>query len=253
MPKSEPKDGAAPTAPQTALQKLNPKHRRFVLEYFAHRMNASAAALAADYKDRGEGYRLLQRPDVAAAVAEETTARLMGKNEALLLVAETARLDPRQFTRAVAVPREVWIDARRDERVHELAKRRGVLVEDLDEVDLSREFGDDAIAQSLDGRLMVRTAVVERTLEIDWEAAEKAGATSLIRKLKQGKDGSIEAEFHDPLRAQEMILKAHGAFTDRLELGGVGGGPVEFEIVETVVHVRPDETGAPSGEEGGDA
>ena len=59
--------------------------------------------------------------------------------------------------------------------------------------------------------------------------------TDAAVELKRDKDGNvIEVSFRDKLRAIELLGKMHGLFTDRQEvqLSGVGGEPVKFEIVD---------------------
>ena len=59
--------------------------------------------------------------------------------------------------------------------------------------------------------------------------------TDAAVEVKRDKDGNvIEVSFRDKLRAIELLGKMHGLFTDRQEvqLSGVGGDPVKFEIVD---------------------
>ena len=59
--------------------------------------------------------------------------------------------------------------------------------------------------------------------------------TDAAVEKKRDKDGNvIEVSFRDKLRAIELLGKMHGLFTDRQEvqLSGVGGEPVKFEIVD---------------------
>ena len=97
---------------------------------------------------------------------------------------------------------------------------------------------------------MLRTAKVRS--EIERLLADDVGRRNEIRErninellplaytdaaveVKRDKDGNvIEVSFRDKLRAIELLGKMHGLFTDRQEvqLSGVGGDPVKFEIVD---------------------
>ena len=97
---------------------------------------------------------------------------------------------------------------------------------------------------------MLRTAKVRS--EIERLLADDVGRRNEIRErninellplaytdaaveVKRDKDGNvIEVSFRDKLRAIELLGKMHGLFTDRQEvqLSGVGGEPVKFEIVD---------------------
>lgn len=71
---------------------------------------------------------------------------------------------------------------------------------------------------------------------------EKDGADKIVKKLKvrrvtrTTKDGeeiedvTEEFEIHDPQAAAEKIGKYHKLFTDRKEIGGIGGGPVRLVV-----------------------
>ena len=85
---------------------LNPRQKRFVAEYLID-LNASAAAIRAGYRARNArvyGWQLLQRPEIAAAVAvheQELFDRL--RINALRVTTQTARiafLNPRHLLKS---------------------------------------------------------------------------------------------------------------------------------------------------------
>lgn len=54
----------------------------------------------------------------------------------------------------------------------------------------------------------------------DLEALRADGAGHLIKKIKLGADGSLTVELHDSQAALDKILRAHGAYQDRLDVSG---------------------------------
>jgi phage terminase small subunit len=49
----------------------------------------------------------------------------------------------------------------------------------------------------------------------------------LLASVKQSKDGSVEIKMHDQMKALELLGRACGTFTDRQEISGPGGKPIE--------------------------
>jgi phage terminase small subunit len=62
----------------------------------------------------------------------------------------------------------------------------------------------------------------------DFERARDAGALHLVKKFKEGLHG-IELELHDPIRALELLGKAHKLFVDRQEQSGAVDIRVRYE------------------------
>jgi hypothetical protein len=81
---------------------------------------------------------------------------------------------------------------------------------------------------------------------------EAAGAAKLLKKceivktVKHSKDGEkIEEirhkfEIHDPQAAAVHVGKHHKLFTDKHEIGSIGGGPLQIEV--EFVNEKPTET-----------
>ena len=79
---------------------MDPRHRRFVLEYIQD-LDATAAARRSGYSPRfakNTGYRLMQRPDIQAAIAEAQAAL----ERELIDSAEEAARDLKRWCRAAA-------------------------------------------------------------------------------------------------------------------------------------------------------
>ena len=50
----------------------------------------------------------------------------------------------------------------------------------------------------------------------DLKALRKDGFSILIKKIKQNSRGGMEVEFHDPMKALELMAKKHALLTDRI-------------------------------------
>ncbi|ULH15996.1 terminase small subunit [Deinococcus sp. KNUC1210] len=203
-----------------ALPKLSPRHQTFVDSYLSNGLNAAAADRDAKYTDYREGYRLLQREDVSTYVR-------MRLDEAGFTVVEIAQRlryfaegDMRDFLRVAPSERSYWVRADQHEEIREVAKRRGVLPNGLDNYDLAGIVGSENVAQTEDGVLMVCIRQVASEVVTDWRAAEQAQALGRIKKLKIGKDGTVEFELHDPTKALELLGRAQRMFVDRQEVSG---------------------------------
>lgn len=64
------------------------------------------------------------------------------------------------------------------------------------------------------------------------------GARRLLASVKQSKDGSIEIKMHDQMKALELLGRACGAFTDRQEISGPGGKPIESNTNAAAQHTH---------------
>ncbi len=52
---------------------------------------------------------------------------------------------------------------------------------------------------------------------VDLVALQKDGFSILIKKIKQNSRGGMEVEFHDPVKALEMMAKNHALLTERVK------------------------------------
>lgn len=64
------------------------------------------------------------------------------------------------------------------------------------------------------------------------DLAKSKDKTHLIKKIKYGKDGQIEFELYDAQSALVHLGKAHGLFTDKVQVSGPNDEPIKFEWVE---------------------
>lgn len=249
-----PDETSVPT--QTAYDKLSPRHRQFVNAYFAAGMNASEAARACKYADRGEGYRLQHREDIAAAIAEISAKRIAGEGENLLRLSTIARADMRDFysrpTRVRPRYEERPLHEKLDATFDAIARMEAFRATHDDDQAARAEreierLRDQVVALEWDlamnpratYRVEVGVEEYEGEEEIDLRKAEELGLTSAIRKLSYNAQGRLQIELHDSVRAQELIGRSHGSFTDKVETSGPGGGPVEVRITRTIVGGEP--------------
>lgn len=214
---------------------LADKHKIFADLYLTNGLNPVAAAVTCGYKGPKEGWRLRERPDVAAYISARLDEAGFSKGEILRRLEYLAASDMRDFLKVAPSERSYWIRADQSEEVREAAKRRGTTADALDNYDISSIVGSENVAMTEDGVLMVCIRKVDAEVTIDWRGAEQAQALGRVKKLKIGKDGAVEFELHDPSRNLELLGKHHKMFTDKVELAGDGGGPVQVLITRRIV------------------
>ena len=61
---------------------------------------------------------------------------------------------------------------------------------------------------------------------VDLAALKKDGFSILIKKIKQNSRGGMEVEFHDPMKALELMAKSHALLTEKIK------GEMEHSIVD---------------------
>ncbi|PJI55729.1 hypothetical protein CTI14_02290 [Methylobacterium radiotolerans] len=219
---------------------LTAKERKFADLYVGPcKLNQSAAARGAGYKDHREGWALVRRPRVKAYIAA-----LMAENEDVMSRAEVAMrltlearsiVDMDDFVHVAPTERSFWVPAREHEPVRELAKSKKLHVDDLDLYDLEGHFGADHVSQTGDGEKLVKVVTISQDVEIDWAAAKAAGAISGMAVLKKNRDGSIEYRVKDNTKALEMLGRLHNMFTDKVQVSGEAGGPVQVAITRRII------------------
>ncbi|MFT2719726.1 terminase small subunit [Deinococcus sp. A31D244] len=223
---------------------LTAKQKRFADAYLGPcRLNASAAAREAKYSDHREGWGLLRHAGVKAYIAArlEEQDDVMSRSEVAARLTLEARsvVDMDAFVQVAPTERTFWVPAREHEPVRELAKKKGCHVDDLDLYDLCGHFGEDQISRTGDGEMLVRVATISQDVEIDWAAAKAAGAISGMAVLKKNRDGSIEYRVKDTSKALEMLGRLHNMFTDKVQVSGADGGPVQVQITRRIVGGTP--------------
>lgn len=89
-----------------------------------------------------------------------------------------------------------------------------------------------------------------RVWRVDLQGAQESGKLHVLKKLSYDAEGHPRLELHDSQRALELILKIHGAFKERFEHSGPGGGPLETVI--TVEYVESPIAAAQAAPEPGE-
>jgi phage terminase small subunit len=151
---------------------VNIKQTIFVNEYLKC-FNASEAARRAGYNGKSNviGAQLLANLSIREEIERRVSEITMTANEALIRLAEQARVDIGDFA-------QYW-------------------------------EGD----------------------KFNLQKAKEDGRSHLIKKLKPTQYGT-ELELHDKDFAIDRIIKMLGMVTDRQEITGVNGGPIQFTQVE---------------------
>lgn len=224
---------------------LSQKHKKFCDLYLGVcRLNSSAAARKAGYSDHKEGWNILRRADVrayiAARMAEQDDVMQPSEIAARLTLEARTVVDMDDFITVAPSERTFWVPARDHDETRELAKRKKLHVDDLDLYDLEGHYGADRISRTGDGEILLKVATVAQDVVIDWAAAKAAGAITGMATIKKNKDGSLEYRLKDPAKALEMLGRLHNMFTDKVQVSGSDGGPVQVQITRTIVQGRKE-------------
>ncbi len=65
---------------------------------------------------------------------------------------------------------------------------------------------------------------------MDWERLQDEGKLHLIKKLTYSSEGRLQVEFYDAQTALIHLGRHHGLFTDKSEVSGPGGGPLQVRV-----------------------
>lgn len=112
-------------------------------------------------------------------------------------------------------------------------KLRGVFKEDIQaHLDEKMMRADEALSLMADQASANITDFTESDGHggyfIDLDKARAAGKMHLIKKLWTDAKGFVRVELYDKQRALELVLKAHGAFTENVNLRA--SGEVTFKV-----------------------
>lgn len=227
---------ATPLTPQeryeAALAALNPKQRRFVVEYLAC-LNASEASRRAGYSAKTAGAigsENLKKPDIAEAVAAGMDLQAMPTEEILARLSAQARGDMGDFLRV-------------DEE--DVTLTWSLISAPIDPESGEVDVGGLAVTLAMQGSVqptdrVLHTVTVKRSVaRLDMLAAGQAGKLGLVRKYGLDKDGKISIELYDAQKALELLGKHRGLFVERQELTGAGGAPLAMAPIREVVIERP--------------
>jgi len=240
-----------PAVESTALPTLSNRHAAFIEAYFACNMNAAAAGRAMGYKNHSEGYRLLQREDVSAHISARM-AQYMSKEEVLQRLTALGRVSGEDFIETLT--REVPVFEQRplELKIANLQRQVNTLTglgADLHKgriAGLASQITDLETQLALDPVATYQVQVGTRTEEYEapsLEAGRRSGKLFAVKKVKYGKDG-IEFEWQTAAEALALIGKHHKLFTERVEMSGNNGGPVQVQVTRRIVS-----TSAARGEE----
>lgn len=206
--------------PEDLAKALTSKQRQFCDTYLLNGLNGSAAAQAVGYRNPAESRRTLALPHVVAYVRARLEEAGFTAEAILRRLEYFAAGDMQDFLSIAPSERTYWIRADEHEELHEIAKRRGIEVDALDNYDVSGILGAHNVAQTQDGVLMVCVKTVDAEVTIDWRRAERHHALGRVKKIKLNKDGTVEFELHDPVKTLELLGKAHKMWTDKVEHSG---------------------------------
>ena len=123
----------------------------------------------------------------------------------------------------------------------------------LSDVHMSADEALKLLADIARGDMAQMMDISSVGFSIDMSRAKELGLTRLIKKVKQktvthlAKNESdedrevidLEVELYDALGAIRDILKVHGKFVDKVELGGNNGAPLEI-VIRKASEVGPD-------------
>jgi len=134
-------------------------------------------------------------------------------------VAITRRFNGRQAARAAG-----YSEKRLDVEPSELLKHpeiAALIKERLAETAMGAHEVQQRLAEIARGEYadFIETDPSGYIVRFDFAAAKKAGKLHLVKKF-EATEGGYKVEYHDPLKALQMLGKAHGLFTDKVEQSG---------------------------------
>lgn len=180
--------------------KLTGKQRMFCEHYIACCFNATEAARRAGYSDNGDtalsvrGHELLRNSKVSDYIAQRTAETVMSANEVLLRLGRMAQGSLEPF------------------------------------IDTGEQLKGDTPHFDLSTPRAIENLHLIKKMK-----------TKSITKIKEGDDESggeglniveIELEIHDPKDALVQLGRYHKLFTDKQEVTGKDGGPIELTDTE---------------------
>ncbi len=186
---------------------LTPKQRIFVDSYLSNGFNATDAARTAGYKGNqttltSVGYENLRKPDIAAVVQERLNEAAMSANEVLARLSRIARGEVVDFLDE---------DGKFDLKTARKLKKAGLL----------KKLKSKRTSKNVD------------TITEGSEEGRETLESSLIYE-------EVEFEMYSAHEALRDLGKFHKLFTEKHEVGGIGGGPVQIEV--EFIDEKPAET-----------
>lgn len=180
---------------------MTPKQQRFVEEYLVD-LNATQAAIRAGYSAdtaHSIGHENLNKPEIAAGVAEAQAKRSMRTN-----------ITQDQVLRELA--RIGFVDIRK------------VVTWTNGAAGFDEDMAEDT------GEVRISVANFVSLVPSDQIDAETAAA---IAEVSQTKDGALKVKLHDKRAALVDLGRHLGMFKDKVEVTGKDGGPIEIDQVKS--------------------
>lgn len=164
---------------------------------------------------RSAAHRLFINVDFAEALSNKIAESAMSADEVLRRLAEHARNEHGKYINTK--PRLDMVAMAKD--------GKGDLIPDA--ID---ENGDiDVVRLALEGKLTTYADYIYSGGYVDLAALERDNKMHLVKGLKNTKDGWV-VEFYDAQAALVHIGKYHALFTEKTELSGKDGGPIEQSV-----------------------
>ena len=176
---------------------LTGKQRVFVDSYLSNGFNATEAARTAGYKGNDnvlgvQGHENLRNPKIAIVVQERLNEAAMSANEVLARLSKIARGEVVDFLDE---------DGKFDLRTARKLQKAGLL----------KKLKSKRTSKNVD------------TLTEGEEDSRETLETSLVYE-------EVEFEMYSAHEALRDLGKFHKLFTDKHEVGGIGGGPIQIEV-----------------------
>lgn len=189
---------------------LSNKQRAFV-EYYIACWDGTKAAIQAGYSPHTaaqQASRLLKNVNIQALIKERVSEIAMSANEVLTALSEQARADIGQFYKVVEewtfypLPTYDILDAEE--------------VEDDTDPDNPRK----------------RINYLVRHVALDTDKLTDPRYSRLLQKVSDTPRGGIEIEIYNKQNAIIQLGKYHRLFTDKQEITGKDGGPIETKVTD---------------------
>lgn len=189
-------------------EELTAKQQVFVDAYLSNGFNATDAARKAGYKGKDTtlaavGYENLRKPQIASYVQERLNEAAMSANEVLARLSEIARGEVDNF-----IDEDGKFDLKKARRL----KKMGLL----------KKLKTKRTSKQVD------------TLTEGDEESRETLETALVYE-------EVEFELYSAHEALRDLGKFHKIFTEKHEIGGIGGGPLQIEV-EFVEEKTNDDT-----------
>lgn len=233
---------------------LSKKKREWVDKYFTMGRNGTAVSRSMGYKaPEQHAWRMSRNVDVKAAIAERLDQLQIEANDVLYRIDQRARStaeDFLQFDTYEHIPRvrvplsEAIVRARAEldlerragkaekdpERADASVRLQATIKRRIERMEIELELDPDATAL-VDGEPETRFRAT-----FDLAKMRDAGKLHLVKSVTVNADGSQKVELHDAARADELLGKHLGLFTDRVDITS-GGEPLK-EIRVSIAQPR---------------